>query len=282
MLTARDCRRDVLDWQQFFAEHWRKRPLFVPGGAEQLLERRWSETDFVAARAQAVAADSLRERDGEVTFIEQVSAYDENLARRADDLRTHFGAPTAWFDAIRTYMPSGIGAHFDHSDNFVLQQDGVKEWRLASPTNIDRSVIARRMMNDPDVGGHELPDVGVLEFTVEPGDLLYIPLFWLHSGVSHAASLSLSLVCPAVSMQTVVLSLIAQVARAKALGSQPVAAFHVGMSEEERRAAAEDLQRGIGALLDRLSRPDLVDVVGRLGRHRLSGMSAEEGMGSPR
>lgn len=251
------------DADVFFASYWRQRPLFVRGGAAQLMDgMRWSDEDFDTAKAAAVArGHEIREREGEVAFIEGVSAFNAELAEFAARFSATFGAPKAWFDTIRTYAASGIGAHFDHSDNFVLQQNGVKDWYLASPTNIEQGDIARRMMNLPGVGSHQLPEGERLHFVVEPGDLLYIPLFWLHSGVSRAESLSLSLVCPAVSLYTAVAPFVAQAMKTNALGYQPIPAFHAGLSDAEREAAAAKLRTATQVMLSRLSRQDFVDAI---------------------
>lgn len=88
--------RETFDFGVFFAEHWRKRPLFVPGGAKQLLGHTWADIDFDHARARALAADeTVSERDGEVSFIEAASRFDERLAELAEELAGVFGAPHA-------------------------------------------------------------------------------------------------------------------------------------------------------------------------------------------
>jgi 50S ribosomal protein L16 3-hydroxylase len=253
---------DHFDVDVFFSMYWRQRPLFVRGGAPDFLGMRWSAEEFDAARETAVGrGHAIKERDGEVTFIEGVSSFNEDLAERAGGFGRMFGAPKTWFDTVRTYSSSGIGAHFDHSDNFVLQQSGVKDWYLAPPTNIEQGDIARRMMNLPSVGSHQLPDNERLHFVVEPDDLLYIPLFWLHSGVSRAESLSLSLVCPAVSLYSAVAPFLSQVMKTRALGYQPIPAFHAGLSPAEQEQTAEKLRTATRALLDRLGREDLVDAI---------------------
>lgn len=95
----------------------------------------------------------------------------------------------------------------------------------------------------------------------EPGDLLYIPLFWLHSGTSRADSLSLSVVCPAVSLHTAVVPFLAGALKARALGFQPIPAFHAHLSPEERRDAVTALRTATRVLLDRLTDDDLLDAV---------------------
>lgn len=261
MAAAVRYEHDHFDMDLFFASHWRRVPVLVRGGATEFLGRTWGSADFQAAYAKAQAAGhSIMERVGEVTFVERVSMFDEDLAARAARLSRAFGSPQPWFDGIRTYRTSGIGAHFDHSDNFVLQQEGVKEWSLASPRHLDRGDIARRMMGEP-VGAHSLPETDRLTFVLEPGDMLYLPLFWLHTGVSRGPSLSVSFVCPAISLYSAVVPLLTQVMKNRAVGNQPVPAFHAGLSGDERRAATEALRKATRTLLDRVAGDELADAV---------------------
>lgn len=262
MDVAMDYTRETFDQEVFFSEFWRKKPLHVPGGAVAFLGRTWSVADFTAARDLAVASGrEVAHRDGEVTFIERISDFDEDLSARAKRFHTMFGVPEAWFDSVQTYSPSGIGAHFDHSDNFVLQQTGSKTWSLASSTHIKKEEIIRRMMNHPGVGSHSLPEEGVVEFEVNAGDLLYLPLLWIHCGVSRAESLSLSLVCPAVSLYAAVFPFLSQILRRQGIGYQPIPALHSGMTADEREAAVSTIGRATRALLSRMRDDDLAEAV---------------------
>ncbi|MET0136393.1 MAG: cupin domain-containing protein [Kibdelosporangium sp.] len=267
--------QSVFDAEVFFRDHWRKKPLYVPGGVRDFLGRTFSAGDFEKALAGARAArHAVQDRDGDVTFIEKVSLFDPDLTERAKGFGERFGMPETWFDSVRTRAPDGIGPHFDHSDNFVLQQEGTKEWSLAAPGNIDRLEIARRMLNMPGVGSHELPPGQSVRFTLEPGDLLYIPLLWLHSGVSRGASLSLSLVCPAISLYSAVVPVLGQIARSRVLGYQPIPAFHAYMSEQERSEAAGTLRAATQNLLSRLSSDEVYAAVLAAQNDRLPGAVA--------
>jgi 50S ribosomal protein L16 3-hydroxylase len=262
--------RDSFDQEEFFGEFWRRKPVLVKGGARTLLGLTWNLDDFEAAlEAARMAGAPMKDAPGEVTFLEAASSYDEALARLAPDMARTFGSPGAWFDAIRTHRRSGIGPHFDHSDNFVLQQQGRKEWSLASPDNIAPELLARRMLNDPSVGSHELPP-DRLHFVVEAGDLLYIPLMWLHDGVSHAGSLSISLVCPAVSLYGAVMPFLTRTVKARGLGATVIPALHSGLEPDERTAVLDCIRADTAGLLAELASPDLVDEVLR---RQLSGLT---------
>jgi 50S ribosomal protein L16 3-hydroxylase len=254
--------QETFDPEIFFSTFWRKCPMFIRGGAAQFLGRGWTSEDFDAAHRRALAnGHAVSEREREVTFIEHISEFDDDLAARTGRFRATFGVPRVWFDAVRTYGPSGIGSHFDHSDNFVLQQEGVKEWSLAPASHIRKDDLVRRMLNQPGVGSHPMPEDDVLHFTVEAGDLLYLPLLWIHSGVSHADSLSLSLVCPAVSLQSAVVPFLTQVMRSRGLGYQPIPALHRGLSADQHAEAVRTIGQATRTLLERMSDDEVVAAV---------------------
>lgn len=268
---------NCFDPEVFFSTYWRQKPLFVRGGAEGFLGCRWSEADFEVAYAKARSeGHTIKEQIGKVTFIEKVSAFDSDLAARATQFGHTFAVPQVWFDAVRTYSSSGIGAHFDHSDNFVLQQGGVKEWMLAPPRHIGRADIARRMMNVPGIGAHALPEEGNLRFVLEPGDLLYIPLFWLHSGVSRSNSLSLSLVCPAISLYSAVMPFLTRAMKERVIGYQPIQALHAHLSPEDRREAVKVLRQATQALLNSVADDELLKAVQAMQTERLPGITHPE------
>ncbi len=267
--------RQTFDPRVFFAEHWRQKPLLVRGGARDFLGMQWPAARFDEARAQA--GDRVKERPGEVTFIEEISVFDPELLHRAVHFAEFFGTARTWFDAIRTYSGGapaarGIGAHFDHSDNFVLQQSGVKNWQLASPDHLTRQEVAGRMMNVPGVGSHEMPEDGLVEVTLQAGDLMYIPLLWLHSGLSNSDSLSLSLVCPAISLHAVVFPLLMRALREGAVGYQPAPALHAHLSTDERDRTVATLERATRALLGSVSGPEMLAAVQTLQSAHLPGL----------
>ncbi|PWE18751.1 hypothetical protein DDZ18_03930 [Marinicauda salina] len=79
----------------------------------------------------------------------------------------------------------GFQTHYDNHDVFVLQLEGTKRWRLYdSPAGVpfrgERFTPGQFAAGEP-----------TAEFTLAPGDLLYIPRGLMHDAVSEAAGPSL-------------------------------------------------------------------------------------------
>ncbi|MEU2060093.1 cupin domain-containing protein [Streptomyces sp. NPDC013455] len=193
-----------LTYERFLAEYWRRKPLFVKGGAHDLLERTLSyeEADAIVARVREQAPDRLACDPGRIEFVKGADAVSPRLARRARELQRKLGWPRVTFDVSRTHAPGSIGCHFDYDDNFTLQQDGSKIWRIGSPAAVPETDRRRRVLEDPTISGQFYLTDEYEEFVVEAGDLLYIPLFHPHWGTSGGRSLSLTMTCNLVTPLT--------------------------------------------------------------------------------
>lgn len=181
--------------EQFFAEYWRKKPLHVKGIAREVLG-----FDFSQSRFRTIIDRLDRDTPELVNRTGDGTIFAQNMDTAADELRDFSmrassisSCKRVWFDGVYAVDDSGIGSHYDHSDNFVLQQTGTKIWRLNSPAAVPQEELRERMLDVPETGLVYMPD-DALEFVVEAGDVLYIPLFWAHWGVSAGPSLSVSVV----------------------------------------------------------------------------------------
>ncbi len=189
----------------FLREHWQKKPLLVRGAipgfagllsATELL-RLAGRDDVVARAVTTQPASNARDRQGRrrpryrlepgplrrvdlaaarqqrwtflVQGVEQhVPAAWELLARfsflpwaRIDDLMISWAAPGG-----------GVGPHVDDYDVFLLQGPGRRRWQVGSPTGFTL---------DPDEEMRILKDFRATDdWTLEPGDMLYLP-----PGVPH-------------------------------------------------------------------------------------------------
>lgn len=224
------------DPEIFFQDYWRKKPLFVPQGAKFFLDKTHDHKWFEHVKSTLdKTRDNLFEQKGAVSFIERASEYDDHLGNQAILLQSRFNFPISWFDAIQTEKPtsSGIGSHFDHSDNFILQQQGTKHWKVASDVNVPSELKAKRILLKNQSGDfYFTKNSKIINFLLEPGDLLYIPLNWIHEGYSNYPSLSISLVCPAIPYHSLILKL-AEDAKTAGVGYQPVPLSHPWLTEQE-------------------------------------------------
>ncbi|MCY1062664.1 HEXXH motif-containing putative peptide modification protein [Nannocystis sp. SCPEA4] len=185
---------------EFFATHWRRRPLLIRGGASRLLTPGVTEDelDDAIARLSRLDPDRVKRSGDDVVFAQRIDAVVPRLRVLAQRLVPLFGSANVGFDGSTMRDGHSIGSHYDYSDNFILQQSGAKLWRLHPPDIIPRDQQRLRMLKHPELGPVPMP-AGAIEYTLEPGDLLYIPIFWPHWGLSRGPSTSVSLLVDAES-----------------------------------------------------------------------------------
>ena len=251
----------------FFAEYWRKRPLFVKGGARQLLDRKIDAVEFrkICDRMARNHPELVSRRPGCV-FAQNLNMGSDDLAARARQVESSTSCQHVWFDGVYATSDEGIGCHYDHSDNFVLQQSGTKHWRLCDPARLPEQELRARMLEHPGAGRIDMPD-GSPEFRVEAGDLLYIPLFWGHWGVSMGgASMSISLVMNADNALDHLLPLLRESLDDRAEWWRPLPQI---LLEDRTQPAPpeiiEHLKRLVGAFQDPAWQEKAVETLWRLG-----------------
>ncbi|GAA0955093.1 hypothetical protein GCM10009554_62020 [Kribbella koreensis] len=250
---------------------WRQHPVLLRGAAQHLLgsQRSYEWFDELLARTAGVPGVDVHRRDGEVTFIEQASLGDGELAARAAAVARIAGVPSAWCDVIRTYVKSGIGSHFDHSDNLVIQQQGVKSWRLSPPDSLSKDTVVARYRGDEGVGGAEIDPSTVIEYDLEPGDVMYIPLMWIHEGVGQTDdSLSISIVCPVVTAYTAVMAGVAAALRQIDALHRPLEPMASWMEDGARERAEQRLALVTGKVLEKLTESSSQEYMAQVQRRR--------------
>jgi 50S ribosomal protein L16 3-hydroxylase len=94
---------------------------------------------------------------------------------RIDDVMVSFAAPGG-----------SVGPHFDNYDVFLLQGHGKRNWKIGQMCNSDSPLIEHadlRILADFEQSG---------EWTLEPGDMLYLPPRLAHYGVAEDDCLTYS------------------------------------------------------------------------------------------
>lgn len=129
---------------------------------------------------------ALPDRDWTL-LVQSVDVWVEEVAR----LKAHFDFIPSWrIDDIMVSFAAtggGVGPHFDRYDVFLLQGAGSRHWRLGqlcdSETPVDTSTgltLLKEFKQEQ-------------EFTLQCGDVLYIPPGWAHWGIGGEAGLCYSI-----------------------------------------------------------------------------------------
>lgn len=199
----------------FSSHYWRQRPLVLRGALhslEQLVtkeELNSYEDDYFSAPA-SWRTNSIG-RIGSTSYIGNGECVNEQLAQLCSRFRQDFRWPHAEVAIVHnreatSWVPSG--PHFDQVDNFITQIQGSKHWRLWPTGYVDKDEKRRRILREPHVGELALPiePTDVLDVIVEPGDLLYLPLFWGHAVRALSPGIMLSINLKALLPSQVLLS----------------------------------------------------------------------------
>jgi len=193
----RDTMLNGLTPAQFLARHWQKKPLLARASLPQfapLLAPR--DLIGLAQDPQAEARLVIRNggrwqvRHGPFTSRDFRGLPARNwtllvqgvnqLLPRAQDLLAHFAfIPHARLDDLMvSYAPpgGGVGPHFDSYDVFLLQGEGRRRWQVSSQRDlalVDGAPL--KILRDFRAGR---------EWTLEAGDMLYLPPRCAHDGVA--------------------------------------------------------------------------------------------------
>ena len=192
--------------QTFMRRHWQKKPLLIRAALPAPLQDLSREHLFELAAQEGVesrlvvhegqrwrlrhgpfgrrALPALRRR--EWTLL--VQGLDLHLDAAHALMRRFRFLPDARLDDLMVSYASdggGVGPHFDSYDVFLLQLQGRRRWRIGR-------------LKDP----QWVPEVPLKilanfvperEFTLEPGDMLYLPPRWAHDGLAEGECMTASI-----------------------------------------------------------------------------------------
>lgn len=193
------------------------------------------ETDFTVAKLVRGYRDGYSILVDEVNYrwapiAAQCAALQERFARHAGVIARNRATCGLFLTPPRA---QGSAPHYDCKDVFVLQIAGAKTWRLHAPP------VEAPLRNSAE-GDVDLARIGepVLEATLEPGDLLYLPRGFVHAPLTRdAGSLHLSFGIATLTWSDVLLPMLE--ARAAFRRSVPTAALtHAGDADLRETVAS--------------------------------------------
>ena len=192
--------------QAFMRRHWQKKPLLIrqalPGG-EPALDRAalfaLAATEGVESRLieQRGANWSLRHgpftrrqlpplaRPGWTLLVQGVDLHLQAAHRLLSRFR--FASDVRLDDVMISYATDGggVGPHIDSYDVFLLQLAGRRRWRIGR---------TKQPVLMPDMPVKILANFEPEQaWTLEPGDMLYLPPGWAHDGVADGECLTASI-----------------------------------------------------------------------------------------
>lgn len=190
--------------QAFMRRHWQKKPLLIRQAVPEGLPAINRAALFALAAVEGVESRLVERRAAAWTLrhgpfkrLPPLARPDWTLLVQGVDL--HSGAahrllsrfrfaPDARLDDLMISYASdggGVGPHVDSYDVFLLQLAGRRRWRVGRTTNPAwRPDVPLRILTqfEPE---HE--------WTLDAGDMLYLPPNWAHDGVAEGACLTASI-----------------------------------------------------------------------------------------
>lgn len=212
----------------FFGEYWRRKPRYAPEVARNCAGM-YGVDQFLADMVETQSAPYIcvSARDGRRFFSKHATAEELRSAVLAGGISAikasrvwHGATPASWIwmrtlfgrlcrhvamlymsparsedvDIFLAGPQSGLGTHFDTTDVFTVQLWGERKWTVDKDLHLDNILHLTR-----EPGWYPAREIdfqsATCEFTLRPGDGLYVPAYSVHrvEGVSWSVSLSLGL-----------------------------------------------------------------------------------------
>lgn len=200
--------------EQFFAEYWHKKPLLIRQAIpdfQPLLSKEalfaLAERDDVESRLITCFDQHWEMQRGPLEKLPVKQKKDWTMLvqgvnlhhREADQLLRQFRfIPDCRLDDLMISYAAdggGVGPHFDSYDVFLLQAHGQRHWRISAQK--DLSLIEGMPLKILSQFSAEQ------EFTLNPGDMLYLPPHYAHDGVAMGECMTYSIGFRAPSYQEI-------------------------------------------------------------------------------
>lgn len=194
-----------LDWDDFLANYWQKRPVVIRGAFEHFNDP--ITPDELAGLAMENEVDSRLvsqpnghwqaahgpferfDHLGEKGWSLLVQSVDHWHVPSANLVKPFMKMPQWRFDdlMISFSMPEGgVGPHIDNYDVFIIQGLGRRCWRVGEALPLKQYCPHPALL-------HVEPFDPIIDEILEPGDILYIPPGFPHDGYTLETALSYSI-----------------------------------------------------------------------------------------
>lgn len=196
------------DSERFLREYWQRQPLLIKGALPNFADPLEPEElaglaceDGVESRLVFTKGKQYRMRQSPFEESDFTALPDKNwtlLVQAVDHFVPEVKALLQCVDFIPSWRVDdvmisfatrggGVGPHFDYYDVFLVQGLGQRTWRLGQRCNVGDTLLTSS-------GLKLLRDFHTTaEYTLEPGDVLYVPPGLAHWGIAENDSLCYSL-----------------------------------------------------------------------------------------
>ena len=193
---------------QFLAEYWQKKPLLIRQAIPQFKSFLSPQELMDLATDEDAEARLITQKNGqwrvqnspleEADFAKLPQATNKNfwtilvqnvnhhLPQAVDLLQQFSFIPHARLDDLMiSYAPkgSGIGAHVDSYDVFLLQGAGKRKWQISGTNNQSPADLSLQENAPLKLLKNFVPEQ---EWILEAGDMLYLPPHIAHCGISES------------------------------------------------------------------------------------------------
>jgi len=188
-----------LDIGVFLRDYWQQKPLLIRAALPDF-NNPLSPDELAGLACEEDIESRIVSRKGEQWHL-QLGPFDEHsfaqlpaqnwtllvqavdhIVPEAADLLNYFRFIPNWRldDVMASYATTGgsVGPHYDNYDVFLLQGAGRRQWRVGAAFAAgDKLLKHEHLRLIEDFQGHS-------EWTLEPGDMLYLPPLYSHWGVA--------------------------------------------------------------------------------------------------
>ncbi|WP_295894150.1 cupin domain-containing protein [uncultured Vibrio sp.] len=193
----------------FLAEYWHKKPTIIKGGFSNFIDP--ISPEELAGLTMEEEVDSRYVSNLNNEWIAEHGPFDEAKFAQLPELQWQLIVQAAnhWHDGCAQLTQAfkslpqwlfddlmicysaqggGVGPHIDQYDVFIIQGSGKRQWRVGAK-DTGQYKETHRASALRQIEGFD----AILDDTLEPGDILYIPPGFPHEGVTIEPSMSYSM-----------------------------------------------------------------------------------------